>query len=101
MTSPGPFLVIASYRREHLGVLATSVGRDLEAVSTQLHAAPAACSFLAGVIEMQNALSTLANAVPIRFCEQLRRAVCQWGKQVFGLARFEPQFHRGGVFGCL
>jgi hypothetical protein len=70
--------------------LASSVGRDFEAVSTQLHAAPAPCSFLAGVIEVQNALSTLADAIPIRFCEQLRRAVYQWSKQVFGLERFEP-----------
>jgi hypothetical protein len=81
--------------------LASRVGCDLEAVSTQLHAAPAAGSFLTGVIEMKYALSTLPNAVPIRFCKQLCRAVCQWGKQVFGLARFEPQFHRGGVSGCL
>src|SRR2546425_9975474 len=70
--------------------LASSVGRDLEAVSAQLHAAPAACPLLASVIKMQNALTTLANTVPIHFCEQLRRAVCQRGNQVFGLARFEP-----------
>jgi len=67
--------------------LATSVGGDLKTVSTQLHAAPAACSFLASVIEIQNELCTLSNAVPIRFCEQLRRAVCQWGKQVSRLAQ--------------
>lgn len=70
--------------------LASRVGRDFESVSAQLHAAPAACSLLASVIKMEHALSTLANAVPIRLCEQLRSVVCQWGKQVVRLARFEP-----------
>jgi hypothetical protein len=70
--------------------LASRVGRDFEAVSAQLHAAPAACSFLAGVIEMKNALSALADTIMIHTCEQFRRTVCHRGEQVFGLARFEP-----------
>jgi hypothetical protein len=49
--------------------LASRVGRDFEAVSAQLHAAPAACSFLAGVIEMKNALSALADTIMIHTCE--------------------------------
>src|ERR1700752_4536244 len=73
--------------------LTRSVSRDLEAVSTQLHAAPSARSLFAGVIEMQNTLPTFANTAPIRFCEQRRRAVCQGSKQVLGLARLKPSFH--------
>lgn len=65
--------------------MASSVSRDLKAVSRQLHAAPAACSLLAGVIEMQNVLPTLADTIAIHIGEQHRGTMRQGGKQVFGL----------------
>jgi hypothetical protein len=70
--------------------LASCVGCDLESVSTQSHTAPAASPLFAGVVEMQYALSTLTNTVPIHSCEQLRRTVHQRSKEVFGPVRFEP-----------
>ena len=45
------------------------VGNDLEPVPTQLHAAPAPGPFLACVIEVQAALSTFADTVPIQLSE--------------------------------
>jgi hypothetical protein len=54
---------------------ASSIGRDLQAVSTKSHAAPAASSLLAGVVEVQHTLSTLADAVTTGFGEQCCCAV--------------------------
>ena len=49
--------------------LASSIGCDLEAVAAQLHAAPASSALFADVMEMQNALITLANTVAIHIGE--------------------------------
>jgi hypothetical protein len=49
--------------------LATGIGCDLEAVSAQLHAAPAPGALFADVMEMQNALIALANTVAIHIGE--------------------------------
>ncbi len=50
---------------------------------------------LAGVMKVQHTLITLADAAAIHISEQCRRVVRQRGKQVFGLARLEPQLrHR-------
>lgn len=46
---------------------AGGVGCDFQTVATELHAAPAASALLAGVVEMQYALLTFANALAIRF----------------------------------
>ena len=46
-------------------------------------------------MKVQHTLITLADPVAIHIGEQCRRAVRQRGKQVFGLARFEPQLRRG------
>src|SRR5260221_32836 len=81
--------------------LASCVGCDLVAVPRQLHAAPPARPFLARVMKVQNTMSTLADAVAIHISEQCRSAVCQWGKQVFGLARFEPRLRHGCPSRCL
>ena len=54
---------------------ASSIGRDLQAVSTKSHAAPAASSLLAGIVEVQHTLSTLADAVRTGFGEQCCCAV--------------------------
>src|SRR5580700_10584682 len=75
--------------------LASCVGCYLEAVPAQSHAAPASRPLLAGVMKVQYTLTTLSDAAAIHICEQRRRAVRQRGKQVFGLARFEPELHRG------
>jgi hypothetical protein len=42
-------------------------------------------------MKLQHTLITLADTVAIHIGEQRRRAVRQRGKQIFGLARFEPQ----------
>src|SRR5437762_1997804 len=57
--------------------------------------------FLSSVVEMQNALSALADTAPIRFCEQFRRALCQGGKQVFRLLWLEPWVQSEDVPGRL
>jgi hypothetical protein len=44
---------------------ASRVGCNLLAIPTQLHAAPASCPFLAGIMEMQHALGALADALSI------------------------------------
>ena len=75
--------------------LASRIGCDLDAVSTQLHAAPASRPLLACVVKVQDTLITLSDTATIHIGEQRRRAVRQRRKQVFGLARFEPQLHRG------
>ena len=75
--------------------LACCVSCNLPTIPTELHAAPAPRSFLASVLEMQHALSTLADPISIGMGEQRCRAVRQWGIQVFGLARREPHFRRG------
>ena len=46
-------------------VSASRVGRNFQAIPTKLHAAPASCPFLAGVLEMQHALAALADALAI------------------------------------
>jgi len=48
---------------------ASCVGSNLDSVSTQLHAAPTPGPFLACVIEVQAALSTFADTVPIQLSE--------------------------------
>jgi len=53
--------------------MASRIGRDLQAVPTQLHAAPAPRSLLAGVKEMRDTCGALANALPIQIREQTGR----------------------------
>src|SRR5215469_2936465 len=70
--------------------LASCVGSDLESVSTQLHAAPASSPLLACVVEMQDALGTLADAVAVHVGEQHCSVVRQRSKQIFWPMRIEP-----------
>src|SRR5437879_13191209 len=76
---------------------ASSIGRDLQAVSTKSHAAPAASSLLAGVVEVQHTLSTLADAVTTGFGEQCCCDVCLRGQQFIWLFRISTQLY---VSGC-
>ena len=46
-------------------------------------------------MKVQYTLITIADAAAVHIGEQRRRAVRQRRKQVFGLARFEPQVRRG------
>ena len=71
---------------------ADSVRCDLQAISTKSHAAPAASSLFAGVVEMQHALRTFADALTTGLGEQYCRAVRQRGKQILWLLRIEAQF---------
>jgi hypothetical protein len=59
---------------------ARRVGRDFEPIAAELHATPAARSFLAGVLKKQHAAVTLANAIPIGGREQLGYAVQERSK---------------------
>jgi hypothetical protein len=63
-----------------LPVLASRVGRDFETISAHLHAAPAARSLLAGVIEMQDAIRALTNSRPVSGCQDGQDVVKKWSK---------------------
>src|ERR1041385_1376684 len=73
--------------------LPLGVRGNFKAVSTKLHAAPPSSSFLARVEKMKNTLSTLANPSAITLGEQLRCAVGQRRKQIFGLTRLKGKVH--------
>src|SRR5271157_2647180 len=80
--------------------LAGGIGSDLLAVATKLHAAPAPRPLLAGVVEIQHTVSTLADPISIYMGEQRCRAMRQWRERVLGLVRREPQFGRSLASTC-
>src|SRR5208337_20028 len=80
--------------------LAGGIGSDLLSVTTQLHAAPAPRPLLAGVMEIQHTVPTLADPVSIGPGEQRCHAMRQWSEQIFGLMRREPQFGRSLASTC-
>ena len=48
------------------------IGSDLELVAADIHTAPSARAFFAGVKKVKNARLTSANAVELRFTKQIR-----------------------------
>ena len=62
------------------------VCRHLRLVSAHLHTAPPPRALLAGVVEVQHAITALANLRPIKISEQRGDTVRNRPKQVFGFA---------------
>lgn len=74
--------------------VAESVGRHLTAVSAQAHAAPAPRSLFACVIEVQDAVLTLAEPGAVNISKEGGRVSRKWRKQVIGLPYLEILFGR-------
>jgi hypothetical protein len=72
-----------------LPALASCVGRDFVTVSAHLHAAPAARSLLAGVIEMQDAIRALANSRSVSGRQDGQDIVKEWSKCIFCTPQIE------------
>ena len=70
-----------------------SVGGYLEAISAELHAAPAAVFLLAGVVEMQNTVVAFANLSTVRSGKQNGGAVSEGSEQIFRFHWFKILFH--------
>lgn len=62
--------------------LAGGVGGDFQAIAAELHAAPAARAFLAGVAEVQHAVLAFADALGISVSEQMGGAVRDGREQI-------------------
>src|SRR5215472_12347727 len=77
------------------------IGCDLQPITADAHAAPASCSFLAGVTKMEHAVIAFPYAGSIYIREQLRSAVRQGGKQVFGLLRHKIRLRQQLFSTCL
>ena len=73
-----------------LPVVTGRVGGHLKPITAKLHAAPAPCSLLAGVVKVQDTLSTFANTLPIDIGKQTRGRMGQWSVQIVRPERFEP-----------
>ena len=62
---------------------------DLEAVSTQLHAAPAAGPLLAGVLEMQDAARALSNSRSVSGGQKTHHVIQERSKYIFCTPQIE------------
>jgi len=72
--------------------LARRIGCDLRAVPAEFHTAPAPGALFAGVIKVPDTGGTFPDPITIRLSKECSSVISQWGEQVFGLARFKPQF---------
>ena len=80
-----------------LVALAGGESRGLSPISADVHAAPAARAFLAGVEEVENTGVALADTGGVFVGKELGGAVGERGEEVAGVVGGKPEFGLGGL----